>query len=286
MQSRADEMRPRRGRWVLSALVAMVAACSTNPDPTDPDDDGEAVIYLTEHFRIRDEAGSSQALIDSLGAYLEREYVRVRDFLPEFTAPDTIRVTIEAGEGLSTVSLGEPRMTQYAGNLNFDYFTHQLTHMMTGYAQRPFLEEGLAVYVTEQLLPDNRTVDPYRGQPTHAWMSLYGLNDSYISLFTAYRANDFDFDLSGSSADASAWQLFVQAGSFTRWVFEEYGRETWMDLYRTDDLGLSLGGSTSELQQRWIQAARAAFPAPLACEDALAPLDPREEFWCARAAGN
>lgn len=268
---------------LLGTLIVGTFACS-EPPPTDPDP--EPVVYRTEHFRIEDEAQSSQALIDSISARLEADYVRVRDYLPEFPPPDSITMVIELGMGLSSVSLNRPRMTQYSENLSFDYLTHQLAHMITGYRQRSFLEEGLAVYVTEQLVPDSRVVDPYRGQTTHAWMSLFGQNDSYISLFTAYRAEDFSFSLIGSSADASAWQLFVEAGSFTRWVFEAYGRETWMDLYRTDDLGLSLGASTPELQQLWLEAARVAFPTPLACEAALAPLDEREVFWCARASGN
>jgi hypothetical protein len=242
-------------------------------------------VYETANFTIVDQAALPAAQIDTLGARLEAELVRVGDVLADLPRPSRITVRILAGAGIPFVTAGENSLSQWAESLALDYIAHQLTHLYTGYVRRAFLEEGLAVYVTELLMPDVPTINPHRGQPPHAWMSLFQANGSTISLFTAYRADNLGYSFSGSSADASAWQLFIEAGSFTRWVVDTYGWSEWWQLYQLDDLGAALGGSTPDLEGAWLAAALAAYPTPLACEDALGTVGPREEFWCARARG-
>lgn len=267
---------------VLAGAVLALAACGDPPVAPPP---VEEVVYETQHFVIRDGAGLAASTVDSLEARLELEYERVAAALPALTPPEQLTVRILAGGGIPFVTPGDGSLSQWAEGLSPDYFPHQLTHLFTGYLRGGFLEEGLAVYVTELLLPDSRTVNPYRGQAPHAWVALFEQFGSTISLFTAYRAAGFSYSFTGSSADASAWQVHVEGGSFVRWVVETYGWDEWWELYQLNDLGAALRASTSELEIAWLTAARAAFPEPLDCESALGAVGSREEFWCARTRG-
>ncbi len=147
------------------------------------------------------------------------------------------------------------------------------------------MEEGLAVYTTEQLLPGVDAVSPYFRQPPHAWVSLFQSNGTLIPLSTVWEASNFAWSYGGSTADASVWQVFVEAGSFTRWVFDAFGRETWLDLYDSANLVASLGQAVEALELEWADRAAALYPSPIGCEEALAPLTTRREFWCLLANG-
>jgi len=138
------------------------------------------------------------------------------------------------------------------------------------------------------VIPTSIITHPYRGQPPHAWVSLFEANGSTIPLVTALGATNLGYDYLGSSVDASAWQLFLEAASFTRWVITRYGRDAWLEWYVSDDLEGTLAATFGDLEQDWLGTARVAYPAPLPCEEALetrGPLGTREEFWCARARG-
>ncbi len=240
---------------------------------------------------IVDQAETPPAVIDSLAVRLEVEYARVKAFLPEFKPPDADRIVfnLRPGPGIPFVNIGDGSMNQWLtdGEVRMDYIPHQLTHLWTRYLKRPFLEEGLAVYVTEELEPEARNVDPYRGQPSHAWMSFFEQQGSAISLFTAWRTFTFNHNFMGSPDDAFAWQIFVEGGSFTRWMIETHGRDKWLQLYVSEDLGGVLGQDTPDIAAEWARAVVAAFPSPNPdCEAVLAdPPDPRVPFWCARARG-
>lgn len=282
-----EEERVVRTAVAMMLVVAVAAACGSEP-PTEPLP--EPVVYVVDGFRIEDATREApQALIDSIAAALGDMVPRVEAFLPEFTLPDdTITFRLLPGGGIPFVTPDALLIVQWVNDLALDYLPHQITHLLTGYDRRVFLEEGIAVYVTEALEPASTAVNPYRGQPPHAWVSLYESNRSTIPLATVYTAANLGFDYAGSSADASAWQVFIEAGSFTRWVFEAYGRSTWLELYDLDDPEGVLGAPVDDLERAWLTVARTAFPTPLACEDALATrgaLTTREEFWCARARG-
>jgi hypothetical protein len=264
--------------------AAVVGACGEDvvTTPTTPPATAQ---YSSAHFVVMDFVGLDTALVDSMLARLEADYLAVTTFLPGFPAPDTVTVRILPGWSLPSATLGEPEITQFVENLVLDYNVHLLVHLLTGYGSSEFLEEGLAVYATELLVPESRTVEPYRGQVPHAWMSLFGQHGTVISFDVVYSARNVRFEPSGSSADASAWQLYVQGGSFTRWVFEDYGRDVWFRLYNGEDPETLLTLSVPEIEASWLAAAQALYPNPLPCAEALGTVGTREEFWCALAEG-
>jgi hypothetical protein len=270
--------------WAAGLAPVMgLVACSETPQAPEP------TVYYTARFVILDESNAPQDLIDTIGAHLESELDRTAAFLPEFPIPtDTMVFHLLDGSGLPYVSPGTLELTEWRDDLALEYLPHLFVHLLTGYTHLSFLEEGIAVYATEVLEPDSRVTHPYRGQPPHAWVSLFEANGSTIPLSTALAAENLGYDYGGSSPDASAWQLFIEAGSLTRWVFEAYGRDVWFRLYDLQALGVALGGSSVDIERDWLAAARAQYPIPMACEEALAtrgPLTQREQFWCARARG-
>jgi hypothetical protein len=266
--------------------AALVAVGCGEPAALEPE---PPAVYETARFRIVDSTHAPQALIDSITLLLEADLDRVLALLPDFPPPDTVwTLMLVEGYGMPFVDLADATLWQLRSSLDLDYFPHQMTHLLTEYPRRPFLEEGLAVWATEQLRPASRTVHPYRGQPPHAWVSLFQEFGSQIPISVLWDADNLGFDVNGSSADASAWQLFIEAGSFARWVMETYGRASWFYAYEVDDLAGAIGVPVADLQAGWLAATRAQFPVPLACEEALGtrgPLGSREQYWCARARG-
>ncbi|HEX9729308.1 MAG TPA: hypothetical protein VGA37_12450 [Gemmatimonadales bacterium] len=270
-------------RVVLGAGMVGGAGCgdgSTNPS------DGTAS-YETTHFIVVDESGAPRSLIDSLAAVLEFQWPRVGEFLVGFVPPERVRFNLRAGPGIPYAALADNSMNQWRETLSFEDIPHELTHLWTRSSRGAFLEEGIAVHVTHVLQPASATANPYRAQPPHAWVALFEQFGSTIPLETALSASGLSYDFHGSSADASAWQIYLEAGSFTQWVLDRFGYAFWSDMYRTAHPAISLGVPLEELETAWLMAAQDAFPQPLACEEALAtlPLTGREEFWCARARG-
>lgn len=271
------------GRCRVAAAVAVLATVACGEEPMSAL--GDPARFESARFVLYDFSQAPQSLIDSMLTRLELDYERVAAFLPDFEAPSRVAAHILPGNGIPYVEPFEATLNQFRNDISFDYFVHQLTHLWTGYTRRPFLEEGIAVYATERLLPGVEA-SPFYRQPPHAWVSLFQQNDALIALPVTWSASNFDWSYSGSTADASVWQVFVEAGSFTRWVFDAFGRETWRALYDTEDLEPTLGQSPEALQAEWLSAAVAVYPSPLPCEDALAPLTSRREFWCLLANGS
>jgi len=271
---------------VAGVALAMLTGCGE----VAPAPDTDALVYHVDGFRIEDATRqASTDLIDSIGAALGTAVAAVTAFLPEFALPDdTLTFRLVDGQGIPYATPSELLVVQWVDDLSLEYLPHQIAHVLTGYTRRPFLEEGIAVYVTEAVDPASTITHPQRGQPLHAWVSLFEQHGSTIPLATAFGAGNLGFDYFGSSADASAWQLYLEAGSFTRWVFTVYGREAWLRLYDLDNLAAGLDADPLDLERDWLTAVRSAWPNPLPCEDALATLGPlgtREQFWCARARG-
>lgn len=283
-------MSPRLVRALLAVpLCAVAAAACLENGATQPGPEPDPVIHETARFVIVDYAEVDQAVIDALGARLEADYDRVGAFLADlpFDPPPTpITFTIRRGNGIPFVTPGENAITQWADGLASSYLPHQLTHLYTRYQRTNFIEEGIAVYASEELQLANEAPNPFRGQVPHAWVSLFERHNSTISLFTALRASNLSYNFQGSSPDASAWQMFVEAGSFTRWMIETHGVDQWYEFYLTANLGGVLGDDTPAIERAWLDDATAAHPSPLSCEEALGEVGTREEFWCARARGD
>lgn len=278
-------MNRRAAAWVIGLVTVIVVAACGDQVPTQPEP-RVADTLTTDRFLILDYAGTDTAVLNALAARLESDFDGVGGLLPGI-APPAVPVTfiVDSGGGIPVVIADQNTMVQWHDDLAPAYFAHQLTHLYTRYTRTPFLEEGLAVWITGELADSSERPNPYRGQSAHAWMSYFVQHQSTISLFTAMRATNLGASYGGSSADASAWQLRVEAGSFARWVIETYGRGAWDTLYATTSLATALGQDTPLIEQAWQDSVTNRVPAPLECEVALGTVGSREEYWCARARG-
>lgn len=273
------EMRAKGKARLAPVLAAVALACGDATGPAEPNR------YRSDHFAVVDSARLEPAAVDAFLAGLERDYGLVAGFLPAFEPPDSIVAYIRPGSGLPYMTIGIWELAQWAGRLAPDYNVHLLIHIFTGYEKSDFLEEGIAVYGTEVLVPESRTVDPYRAQAPHAWVSLFAQHETLIPLPTAWSTRDQFYDPRGSTADAAAWQFFIEAGSFTRWVIDEYGRATWDILFTGANPFALLGFDLATLETQWVAAAQSLHPDPSPCAEVVGEVGPREEFWCARAEG-
>jgi hypothetical protein len=151
----------------------------------------------------------------ALGADLEEERARVSRFLRR-EAPTRIVVWVEDGNRVANASGGKLNLYAQHGQIYAGAAAHELVHLTTGYTALPFLEEGLAVYVSEELDPDLTNLFPQVGQPVDAWVELFRRRDTLIPLDVAFRTQRFDWNLDGLPRDAEAWQTYVEAeaGSF------------------------------------------------------------------------
>ena len=267
---------------VGTALWVVMAALGCGETPTRA---AEPIRYESEHFVVLDYAGIAPSLADSFARRLESDYERVATFLPNLDPPASIVANVRPGWALPSMTIGAAELTQWTANLRFDYNVHLLIHILTGYANSQFLEEGLAVYGTEVLVAGSGTVEPYRGQVPHAWMALYAIHGSVIPFDVLYAAQTVSYEPTGSIVDASAWQFFVHAGSFTRWVFDEFPPDTWWRLYDGEPPESVLGLDLAETEAQWVAAARTLYPDPAPCREALGSVGVREGFWCSLAEG-
>ena len=93
------------------------------------------------------------------------------------------------------------------------------------------------------------------------------------------------YEPTGSAVDASAWQFFIHAGSFTRWVYDEFGAAAWWRLYDSEPPDSVLDLSAEGIDSAWIAEARRLYPDPVPCRIAVGLLGLREGFWCALTEG-
>jgi len=102
-----------------------------------------------------------------------------------------------------------------------------------GVVPNPGLIEGIAVAaawdIREEMTP-------------HEW-SRAMLDASLLPRAEALLSLDFGF--------LPARRAYSAAGSFIRWIHQEYGAQTVKDAYRTNDLAASAGGSIADLDAAW-----------------------------------
>jgi hypothetical protein len=236
----------------------------------------------TEHFVIQNSSSAPREALIALGAELEEERLRVSRFLRR-EVPTRIVVWVEDGNRVANVAGGRLNLYAQHGQIYTGAAAHELVHLTTGYTALPFLEEGLAVYVSEELDPHLTNLFPQVGQPVDGWVELFRRRDTLIPLEVAFRTQRFDWNLDGSPRDAEAWQTYVEAGSFVRFVVESKGWEAFWRLHRHQSLQTSLERSPAQLQQEWLESVSSRRKYTMPCRMALPQNRGRYRAWCERA---
>jgi hypothetical protein len=118
---------------------------------------------------------------------------------------------------------------------------HEMVHAMTwqmaafSAGKTPdFLIEGLAEYLDES---------PW-GVDLDAFVKRFGENGAYLPLSGLWSPKDF--------RDAPRLAAYVQAGSFVRFLVQEFGLEKFKLLYARPDLKAVYGKSLKQLEEQWL----------------------------------
>jgi hypothetical protein len=217
----------------------------------------------------------------ALGGVLEVERLRVGQFLRR-DVPTRVVVWVEDGNRIANVFGGRLNLYAQHGRIYTGAAAHELVHLTTGYTSTPFLEEGLAVYVSEVLDPYRTDLFPQYGQPLDTWIELFRRQSTVMPLDVAFRTQRFEWNVEGSPRDAEGWQTYVEAGSFVRFVVESRGWEAYWKLHRQQSLETALGASPEQLQREWLDSIPAGRKNPRQCRAVLNQGRARYRAWCDR----
>jgi hypothetical protein len=108
--------------------------------------------------------------------------------------------------------------------------------------------------VAEALAPNARHLYPQFGQAVDRWVTLLHQQGTLIPLERALETMSFHWNLDGSPEDTQAWQTYVEAGSFVRWIVESRGWEVFWRFHQSRSIRAALGAPVAEVEREWPQA--------------------------------
>jgi hypothetical protein len=236
-------------------------------------------IFHSQHFAIHNMSGATEQELRDFAATLEQAYVDVARVL-EKAPPSSIWVSLEDRRAIPSARGGKLAFYRYGGRIQAEAAAHEIVHLTTGYTSSPVIEEGLAVYVAEELAPHARTLFPQIGQSVNGWVALFRQQGTLIPLDRVLETTSFYWSLDGSPEDTQAWQTYVEAGSVVRWIVESRGWEAFWRFYQTRSALVALGASVAEVEHAWLQHLAHQELTPKPCRDVLAQNVSRFRLWC------
>jgi hypothetical protein len=240
---------------------------------------GNGAIVHSQHFTIQSMSGATDRELHNFVATLEQAYTAVAKFLGR-SPPDSIWVSLEDRRAIPSARGGTLAFYRYGDRIQDEAAAHEIVHLTTGYTSSPAIEEGLAVYVAEALAPNTRNLYPQFGQAVDRWVALYHQQGTLILLERALETIAFQWNLDGSPEDTQAWQTYVEAGSFVRWIVESRGWEVFWRFHQSRSVRAALGAPVTEVEREWLRHLARQEQAPKPCRDVLAHNVPRFRFWC------
>lgn len=238
--------------------------------------------YSSTHFVIYNNSGTTNAEIYELNDQLNKDMKRVCSFLKKWP-PRTVEVVIEDACSIPSAHLGKLRLYRCHNKVPVGDLIHELTHIVSGDDAPRVIREGLAVYVDTTLSADRTDNFPVYKYSLDDWMTLFLKNKTAISLFDVLRASHFDFDIDGSPDDAKAWQIYIEAGDFVKWVIEAKGWNRFWQYYQNPDTTIvSTDGTIQTIEDEWFKSVLDLSLAIKTCRDAFSPFESRFAYWCDR----
>jgi hypothetical protein len=253
------------------ALQAMVTAWAPEPPPVD----FTWAVSETRHFQFHYAPGdAAERDLPRLGTLAEAAFEHTRGILHvDFDGTTSIylvpRVFWQGGATYGDkVQLISYLDRNYTGVETWSYFTHEGTHALAQDLVQPkedgggpdgVLVEGLAVWASD---------GHYRLEPIDAWAAAVAASDTYIPLSTLRAGPFYDFQHETS---------YLEAGSFVKYLVENYGLDKLKELY-----GLATGKAEQDEQvvQRLYGKAYAELEDDwLAYLKGLSPTQEEAEAW-------
>lgn len=222
----ADIVRLERGNFT-------VVHAATLPQPA-----VDEVVARTEQAIRRVTAWLEQS--ESYSGAPSKQKMRVL-IDPEQATPTQMRTTIYVPEVRVRTALE-------AGDLSSGDFgiVHEVTHVLAVSAYRKernrFYDDGLAVFLQQKFGPENNY--PVRGTDIH--VAVAKLADSYGELIPLA-----DADQARRESGDRRRLGYLQLGSFTQYLVENYGVDAYMRIYDGGDFESITGLTKQAAEQRW-----------------------------------
>ncbi|MGQ0677348.1 MAG: hypothetical protein ACT4N4_14855 [Rhodospirillales bacterium] len=243
--------------WAARLAALAAAFCTAAPAPAYAQE-----TIVTDNLLIAHD-GVSAAEAQAFAREAERAYKAVTGYLGR--EPERI-IAIRVGErydvptayhGRSAIVVGANRVRGDGGGAGRwralgPAIAHEITHLVAGQSRAgpgQFLDEGLAVFVQEKFkLPDDRSF-PNMGRDLHEetvrWSRQYG---RLVPLAETHQARW----LAGGPRDL----IYLQAGSFVRFLVEGWGLAKFMALYDGQGYVGVYGRARAALEADWLEFLR------------------------------
>lgn len=252
---------------IAVALVAFLSGCGG--------------LIRSQHFTIQNMSGATEPEVQRFTSTLEQARADVAKFLGR-EPPRSIWVRLQDGRAIPSARGGMLNFYRSRNQVETSAAAHEIVHLTTGYTSSPFIEEGLAVYVAESLAPNARDLFPQFGQSVDAWVALYLKKGTFLPLAQVLDIASFDWNLDGSAGDTQAWQTYMEAGSFVRWIVESKGWNTFWKFHQTKRVSPAIGSSLAEVEREWIEHLGQKKINTRPCRQVLRQDLPRFRFWCSQ----
>ena len=238
--------------------------------------------YQSKHFHIYNYSSASYFELRKFARSLEVGRKNVYKFLKKEYEPDVTNVIVNEGRKIPSTSGGILRLYRHKNRIYSGLIPHELTHIIAGYKSSLVVSEGISVFTAESLAGDLRDRFPYYGQTTDAWTNLAIQKKSFIPLKDLLEVSSVQnmFNLDGSPSDAFAWQVYVEGGSFVRWIVEAKGWDIFWKYYDSSEPVPILGSSIEEIEKDWVQHIKNKNLSSVACRELLDQSKVRFKFWC------
>ncbi|WP_419392772.1 hypothetical protein [Cytobacillus praedii] len=255
---------------LLHCLVITLFACSknTSSDVVDKVNENHDILkreFLTNDkktkFVVHNEPELSKDKMDKITDEINSSYQQILKYSNGYEWEETINIYLKAQNLTSYAQKGEIYLYNTRGS---DYpLTHELTHLLLGYGNPKYemnadygilAQEGFGVYI-EELLYLERKVFPNYGIDVHKVMKYLLENDRNIPILDLVN-NSVRHKYLGESNYPEMWKAYVHAGSFVKYLFENYKREMVVNIYNSPDFAMEFervfDQKLQSVEENWI----------------------------------
>ncbi|MBB3908799.1 gluzincin family metallopeptidase [Anoxybacteroides rupiense] len=257
----------RKFSVLLAAFVLLLASCSQGGAKINSNNryqSEEGKNNILEDKLIMDEYGIEFIIKNDLNltpkelGYFKKRLKQAalyleRNFKPLIIKEKKYYITLSKGNKVSYVNGNSIHYYRYLEGRA--PIIHELSHALFGYTPGSgyFTQEGIAVFIQneykENLFPNEKT-------PIHQLMNYFVNNRRYIPLEVLMNEKLAEKFVDVYGNEALSWVSYVEAGSFTTYLIDKYGKEKYFLIYNQANLKTKIEQvykkSLNELEEEWL----------------------------------
>ncbi|OEH94186.1 hypothetical protein [Bacillus solimangrovi] len=246
----------------ITILIMFLVSCSTSTNETVKNvaknekyelDIQFKVEEFNLTFHVKNNIKITNEQLDKFKEEIEAAVLFLGEHFPERIKYDTYYVYLERGREISYVY--ENYIYYYRYLEGRAPILHELTHAMLGSSKGTsfFTIEGLAVYFQNQY---EEFEFPSMDTSIHQVAGYFVNNNKYIPLNILMDEQLVDNFGGKYSDELLRWMGYIEAGSFTEYLIEEYGLEMYMKIYDQPELNSKIEEvykkPLSQLEKEWL----------------------------------